>query len=316
MPRSGGRNSPRKRPCPPNNSHPTSNSPPPPPFTPHQPQPSPQPQTPLTPQEQEQEQEEEEQEEQEEREDQAAPSTLTSLRPLQQIRSHPRDFDSKFLSALFQTGEQAGYWRDPLASRSGLILLSTGGGTDSAEAAIGDQGWQTTPQIRDGGRIQRQGISAGSTGELLAGILSGILELSSGGLLWWDTGSGTPLWRDTWRDPLASRSTGEQLWHSGGILGGIHWRAALAGSTGEPLWRDTQRDPLASRSGGILSGIHSRAALAGHWDPLMSSSGGIPGGIHWRAALAGYSAGSSGELLWRDTGWGRGVEASQTRIPT
>ena len=46
----------------------------------------------------------------------------------------------------------------------------------------------------------------------------------------------------TGRDPLASCS--------GGILGGIHWRAALAGywaeSTGEQLWRDTRRDPLAS----------------------------------------------------------------------
>ena len=50
-----------------------------------------------------------------------------------------------------------------------------------------------------------------------------------------------------------------------GILGGIHWRAALvgysAGSTGELRWRDTRRDPLASCSGGILDGIHWRAAL-------------------------------------------------------
>ena len=82
--------------------------------------------------------------------------------------------------------------------------------------------------------------------------------------------------RDTWRDPLAS--------YSGilsGMLGGIHWRAALAGcsarSTGEPLWRYARQDPPASRSGGIL------------------------GGIHWRAALAGYWAGSTGEQLWRDT---------------
>ena len=95
--------------------------------------------------------------------------------------------------------------------------------------------------------------------------------------------------------------------HSGGILGGIHWRAALAGysagSTGEPLWRDTRRDPLASCSGGILGGIHWRAALAGYWagstgeqlwratrrDPC---SGGILGGIHWQAALAGYWVGA------------------------
>ena len=97
-----------------------------------------------------------------------------------------------------------------------------------------------------------------------------------------------PLWRDTRRDPLASRS--------GGILGSTH----------EPLWRDTRRDPLASSSGGILGGIHWRAALAEYWagstgeqlwrdtrrDPLASSSGGTLGGIHWRAALAGYWVGA------------------------
>ena len=33
----------------------------------------------------------------------------------------------------------------------------------------------------------------------------------------------------------------------------------------EQLWRDTRRDPLASCSGGILGGIHWRAALAGYW---------------------------------------------------
>ena len=92
--------------------------------------------------------------------------------------------------------------------------------------------------------------------------------------------TGETLWRDTQRDPLASCS--------GGILGGIHWQAALAGYSGgssrsggklggEPLWRDTGRDPLASSSGGIL------------------------GGIHWRAALAAFSERSTGELLWRDT---------------
>ena len=109
-----------------------------------------------------------------------------------------------------------------------------------------------------------------------------------------------------WRDPLAN--TGEPLrLDTGRILG--------AGSTGEPLWRDTRQDPLASRSGGILGGIYWRAALAGYsagstgeqlWrdtrrDPLASRSGGILGRIHWRAALAGYSAGSTGEQLWRDT---------------
>ena len=78
---------------------------------------------------------------------------------------------------------------------------------------------------------------------------------------------------------------------SGGILGGIHWRAALAGywaATGQLLWRDTRRDPLASRSG--LGGIHWRADT--RRDPLASSSGGILGGIHWRAALAGYWVGA------------------------
>ena len=44
--------------------------------------------------------------------------------------------------------------------------------------------------------------------------------------------------------------------------------------------RDTRRDPLASYSG-ILSGIF--------------------GGIHSRAALVGHLAGSTTELLWRDT---------------
>ena len=35
---------------------------------------------------------------------------------------------------------------------------------------------------------------------------------------------------------------------------------------------------------------------------IRSCSGGILGGIHWRATLAGYSAGSTGEQLWQDTG--------------
>ena len=92
-------------------------------------------------------------------------------------------------------------------------------------------------------------------------------------------------------------------------MGGIHWRATLAGysagSAGEPLWRDTRRDPLASRSGGILGGMHGRAALAGYSAGFLvaSRSGGILGGIHWRAALAGYSAGPTGELLWRAGYW-------------
>ena len=87
------------------------------------------------------------------------------------------------------------------------------------------------------------GYLAGSTSE-------------SGGIL---------LWCDARLDALASYSGILSR-----ILGGIHWRATLAGySAGS-----TGRDPLASRSGGILGGIHWRAALVGY------------GGIHWRAALA------------------------------
>ena len=188
------------------------------------------------------------------------------------------------------------------------------------------------------------------------GTLSKTILASCSGGHWQDllANTGEPLRLDTGR--ILGRIHQQGI--LSGILGGIHWRATLgysaeysagsteAGSTGELLWdtqRDTRRDPLVSRSGGILGqdplasrsggifgGIHWRAALAGYsagstgeqlWrdtgrDPLASSSGGILGGIHWRAALAGYSAGSTGELLWRDTGWGRGVEASQTRIPT
>ena len=143
---------------------------------------------------------------------------------------------------------------------------------------------------------------------------------------------------DTRQDPPARDTQRDYFGILSRMLGGIHWRAALvgylAGSTGELLWRDTsrdplvsytggllwwdtRRDPLASRSGGILGGIHWRAT----GEQLWAGSTGeqlwrILGGIHWRAALAGYSAGSTGELLLQDTGWGRGVEASQTRIPT
>ena len=71
---------------------------------------------------------------------------------------------------------------------------------------------------------------------------SGILSRDSAG------STGELLWRDTWRDPLASRLAGYS-----------------ARSTGEPLWRDTRRDSLASSSGEILGGIHWRAALAEYW---------------------------------------------------
>ena len=135
------------------------------------------------------------------------------------------------------------------------------------------------------------------------------------------------LWWETWRDPLASYSR-----ILSGILGGMrrraalvgysagsHWRAALAGSTGEPLWRDThwraalaghwagstgqllwwdtRRDPLTSYSGGILGGMYWRATLGYSLGYLARSTV-----IHWQAALAGYSAGLTGEQLWRDTG--------------
>ena len=155
------------------------------------------------------------------------------------------------------------------------------------------------PNCAPGGTLRKTrlascsgGILAGSTGEYWR---------AAPARYWPDTRQDPPArdtQRDTRRDPLAGCS--------GGILGGIHWRAALAGcsagSTGEPLWW-------------ILGGIHWRAALARYWagsagqllwrdtrrDPLASCSGGILGGIHWRAALAGYSAGSTGEPLWRDT---------------
>ena len=246
--------------------------------------------------------------------EQSPPSTLTSLRALQQIPPHPGDFDPKFPSALLdieqhQTGELLWrYWR------------SAGEYWRAAPARY----WPDTrqdPPARDTQRDTRRDPLASRSGGILGGIhwraaLAGYSAASTG----------EPLWRDTRQDPLTSRSgsagsTGEPLWtggqdplasHAGGILvlascfggilGGIlsriHWRAALAGhsagSTGEQLWRDTRRDPLASSSGGILGGVHWRAALvgclAGTRDPLASRSGGILGGIHWRAALAaGYS---------------------------
>ena len=95
--------------------------------------------------------------------------------------------------------------------------------------------------------------------------------------------TGEPLWRDTRRDPLASRSGGTLASCSGGILGG----SCSGGIFGGIHW--------ASSSGGLLGGIHWQAALARY------SAGSTGGGIHWRAALAGYSAGSTGEPLWRDT---------------
>ena len=88
----------------------------------------------------------------------------------------------------------------------------------------------------------------------------------------------------------------------GGILAGSTARilAGRSGSIGRILGRIHRQ--------GVLGGIHWRAALAGYWagptgqlrrDPLASRSGGTLGGIHWQAALAGYWAGSTGQLLWR-----------------
>ena len=151
----------------------------------------------------------------------------------------PRNFDSKFSSALL----------DIKQSQTGELLWRDTGGIH----------WRMLAS--SSGSILA-GYSAGSTGKgYSAGCSAG--------------SAGKQLWRDTRRDPLASRSGGiiasrdPLTSRSGGILGGIHWRAALAGywagSTGEQLWRDTRRDPLASCSGGILGGIHRRAALAGYW---------------------------------------------------
>ena len=67
---------------------------------------------------------------------------------------------------------------------------------------------------------------------------------------------------------LASRSGSTLAGYSVGFTGKGYLVGYLAGSTGELLWdtqRDTRRDPLASCSGGILGGIHWRAALAGYW---------------------------------------------------
>ena len=163
----------------------------------------------------------------------------------------------------------AGYWRDPLANA---------------------RHWPDARQDPPARDTQRDSLASYS-GLESAGFSAGSTACSgeNGELLWWDTRR-DPL-ASYWRAGLVGYSRRHPLAGcSGEILGGVHWRAALAGysagSTGEPLWRDTWRDPLAS-SGAILGGR--------------------------RAGLAGYSAGSTGELLWRDTG--RAV-VWQTRIPT
>ena len=103
------------------------------------------------------------------------------------------------------------------------------------------------------------GYSAGSIGK---GYSAGYSAGSTGEVLWRDTRRDPPALAGCggihWRAALAgysAGSTGEQLWRD---TGRDTWRDPLA------LWRDTGRDPLASSSGGILGGIHWRAALAGY----------------------------------------------------
>ena len=111
----------------------------------------------------------------------------------------------------------------------------------SLQSQTGELLWRDTGGIHWRMLASRSGYSAGSTGK---GYSAGYSAGSTGGLLWWDT----------WRDPL-----------TGGMLGGIHWRAALGYSAGGLLWWDTRRDPV---TGGILGGIAWRATLAG--PPLAS----------------------------------------------
>ena len=122
---------------------------------------------------------------------------------------------------------------------------------------------------------------------------------------------------DTWRDPLASwmqRDTRPDP--LAGCFGRIHWRATLAGcspgSTGELF---------CGMPGGILATLGYSAGYSAGSIALASSSGRDP-----QLAACSALAASTNEplwrdtwifgrkLLWRDTGWGRGVEASQTRI--
>ena len=153
-----------------------------------------------------------------------------------------------------------------LASRSSSILAGylAGSTAKDAQRDLGGIHWRAT-------LIYSAGYWAGSTGALLwwgtwlaSYSLAGYLAGSTGEPLWRETWLAKLLWRDTGSDPLSC---------SGGILGGIHYRAALtgycAGSTGEPLWRDTRQDP-------------GEQLLAGYWrDPLASCSVGMLGGIHW-----------------------------------
>ena len=273
--------------------------------------------------------------------EQSPPSTLTSLRPLQQIPLHPRDFDSKFPSATSTclradlknsnigsvNKSQAPSKKKPdggLYKRS--CLFTTQSNTTASpfpnlrvHSKHEGTNMKCKPNCASGGTLSKtrlascsSGILAGSTGEYWRAaparywpdtLQDPPARVGSTGELRWDTQ------RDTRRDPLA-----------GGMLGGIHWRAALAGysagSTGGIVWRDT--GSLPDSFGGILDGIHWRNCLAGCgstagllWrdtgrDPLAELFGGILGGIHWRTPLAGCWAGSTGGIVWRDTGWATG----------
>ena len=172
-----------------------------------------------------------------------------------------------------QTGELL--WRDTggihwqiLASRSGLILARySAGSTGKGYSAGCSAGSTASYSERDTRGIHWRLLWRDTRRDPLAryscGILGGTrrratLGYSAGysagcwrAVVGYSAGStGEPLWRDTGRDPMASRS--------GGILGGIQdtWRDHLAGHSRDPLeqlWRDTRRDPLASSS------------LAGNW---------------------------------------------------
>ena len=160
---------------------------------------------------------------------------------------------------------------------SGGTLSKTRLASCSSEILAGSTGeyWRAAPARYWPDTLQDPPARVGSTGDLR-----------------WDTQ------RDTRRDPLA-----------GGMLGGIHWRAALAGysagSTGE-------RIHLPAALAIYSAGIHWRNCLAGYWstagllwrdtgrDPLAELFGGIR--VHCRTPLAGYWTGSTGRIVWRDTG--------------
>ena len=195
--------------------------------------------------------------------EQSPPSTLTRLRPLQQIPPHPRDFDSEFPSAPSR----------PI----GHFHLST--------SRSGELKHRLRQQKPSPFQKETQRDSQPQAGELL----------------WWDTGgihcrSGSIQVR---QGMLSGYSAGSIHWRA--TLGYSAGCSAAAGSTGGLLWWDTRPDSLASRSGGIhwpatLAGHwagSTGAALAGYW---AGSTGEqlwrILGGIHWRAALAGYWVGA------------------------